>query len=329
MFPGNIFRRWLLIFAPLPILSASWGVTHWTRGGQASSPEGNHVVAAPIERRVTRRVAYQADTDAAQAKLLAAACAERGEDMKRQLGDDCSVIVRPPFVVAGDATTETLDVWYKQTIAPAAQGMAKSYFKIAPDEPITILLFANETSYNHYAKRLFGDEGISIYGYYRRHLRTLVMNISTGGGTLVHELTHALMGFDFPEVPDWFNEGLASLHEQCRFRDDGSGIDGLLNWRLPQLQQSIQNGKVLPLRELARRRDFRTRDVPLNYAMARYLCLFLQERKLLERYYREFRANIKTDPTGEKTLLALFPDYSWSKLDGEYRAWALKLRREE
>ena len=44
------------------------------------------------------------------------------------------------------------------------------------------------------------------------------MNIGTGGGTLVHELTHSLIAFDFPHVPDWFNEGLASLPS-----DAGSG----------------------------------------------------------------------------------------------------------
>ena len=83
-----------------------------------------------------------------------------------------------------------------------------------------------------------------MYGYYKPQQRTLVMNISTGGGTLVHELTHALIDFDFPLVPDWFNEGLASLHEACHILPDESRIEGLTNWRLPGLQQAVAERRL-------------------------------------------------------------------------------------
>ena len=76
-------------------------------------------------------------------------------------------------------------------------------------------MFSGEQSYNHYADKLFGEDGISIYGYYKPQLRTLVMNISTGGGTLVHEIVHPFMATNFPKCPSWFNEGLASLYEQA------------------------------------------------------------------------------------------------------------------
>ncbi len=88
-----------------------------------------------------------------------------------------------------------------------------------------MLVFNGEESYNRYCNALFGDSGISVYGYYKPQLRTLALNLATGGGTLTHELTHALVDFDFPEVPAWFNEGLASLHEQCRFRSDPRALD--------------------------------------------------------------------------------------------------------
>ena len=39
-----------------------------------------------------------------------------------------------------------------------------------------------------------------------------------------------------------------------------------------------------------------------HYAQCRYLCYYLQERGLLVRFYREFTAHAKDDPSGEKSL---------------------------
>ena len=75
--------------------------------------------------------------------------------------------------------------------------------------------------------KLFDEEPSTPYGYFVPRERRMVMNIRTGGGTLVHEMVHALMKPDFPDVPTWFDEGLASLLEQCRFRPDGT-LEGLL-----------------------------------------------------------------------------------------------------
>lgn len=41
----------------------------------------------------------------------------------------------------------------------------------------------------------------------------------------------------------------------------------------------------------------------MNHALARYLLLSLQERGLLQRYDREFRAAGATDPTGYATSM--------------------------
>jgi len=40
-----------------------------------------------------------------------------------------------------------------------------------------------------------------------------------------------------------------------------------------------------------------------NYARARYLCYYLQEHDLLRKFYRRFRANVASDPTGYNTLI--------------------------
>lgn len=295
------------------------GVTQWWRGGAGGGFAGNHVVWAA---EPTRSDAAPPADDS----HLADMCRTTADALKPRLGDDCTLIVRSPYVLAGDLTEKQLVEWHEATIAPASRAMAQQYFKAAPSEPITILLFSGEESYRRYAKHLFNDEGVTIYGYYRSEKRTLVMNIATGGGTLVHELTHALIDFDFPKVPDWFNEGLASLYEQCRFRENGVGIEGLPNWRLPALQEAIRRERLRPLEDLIAADDFRGAEVGLNYAEARYFCLYLQDRGKLEDFYRRFKADHATDPHGSAAALAVSGAADWKSLNREYREFVLSLK---
>lgn len=265
----------------------------------------------------------------AAADDLQKACAQRAARLREQLGKHGQVIERAPFVLAGDLTAAELSQWHDQTVAPAARAMAATYFRTAPSAPVTVLLFSGERSYRHWARELFGDEEVSHYGYYKPTVRTLVMNIGTGGGTLVHELTHALADFDFPDIPAWFNEGLASLHEQCRFREsaDGPWIEGLENWRLPALQTAIRKGELRSLRSLAADDDFRRRLVGMNYAQARYFCLYLQRQGKLTEFYRQVRAGQRDDPLGVRAVAAVFADKKWDELDREFQAWVLTLSR--
>ena len=152
----------------------------------------------------------------------------------------------------------------------------------------------------------------------------MLMNISTGGGTLVHELVHALIKPDFPTVPSWFNEGLASLYEQSNI--DGDTITGLKNWRLPALKQAIRQDQLRSFEELMADPDFYGKEhVGLNYAQARYLMMYLQDKHLLQKFYRNFRAGAKDDPTGIETLKQLIAPKKLPEFEREWRAWVFSL----
>jgi hypothetical protein len=169
-------------------------------------------------------------------------------------------------------------------------------------EILDIWLFKDGDSYRRHARQLFGSEPTTPYGYYSSANRALVMNIETGGGTLVHEIVHPFIEANFPDCPAWFNEGLGSLYEQCGEAD--GHIRGFTNWRLPNLKRLVRAKKLPTFKTLlAMDADtFYRHDTGDNYAQARYLLYYLQEKGLLVRFYREFHANRHKDPTGYDTL---------------------------
>jgi hypothetical protein len=247
------------------------------------------------------------------------------EEWKPRLqGEKLGYLVAAPFVIAGDGTPGQLAAYRDRTILSAARALWGMYFDKRPAEPILILLFESEEPYRRLSKKWFDNDDVPYFGFYRQADRVMVMNVATGTGTLVHELTHALMAADFPEVPSWFNEGLASLYEQCTLGNDS--IQGLVNWRLPALQQAIRDNKLRPLKELiADPRFYRSDLAGLNYAEARYLMMYLQERHLLVDYYRQFRDHAAADPSGFKTLQKLIGPGGIEEFDREWRLWVMQL----
>jgi hypothetical protein len=230
-----------------------------------------------------------------------------------------------PFVIAGDGTQAQLARYRDGTVIAATRALQATYFEKHPPEPVLILLFEKAEPYKRLAKEWFGDDEVPHFGFFRRADRVMLMNVGTGTGTLVHEMVHALMAPDFPDVPDWFNEGFASLYEQCSLGTDT--ITGHENWRLPDLQVAIRRNKLRPLSEMIEDEHFYADErVGINYAQARYLMFYLQKKGLLRDYYRKFRDGVKDDPTGIKTLKQVLKTEDLDAFDKSWRKWVLTLR---
>lgn len=204
--------------------------------------------------------------------------------------------------------------------------LKKDYFTRDPHHIIDIWLFRDENSYERNTIKLFGSSPNTPYGYYSSTDKALVMNISTGGGTLVHEIVHPFVESNFEKCPAWFNEGFASLYEQSR--DKGGHIWGSTNWRLKGLQAAIATGKVPPFKTLCSTttREFYNADPGTNYSQARYLCYYLQERELLVKYYHAFRRNAKSDPTGYKTLRSVLGVQDMDAFQQRWESYTADLR---
>lgn len=214
-----------------------------------------------------------------------------------------TVLSEAPFAVVGDGTAAQVRAHASSTVRWTVSHLEAAYFDQPPAEIITIYLFESSRSYEDHALELFGEAPDTPYGYYSPKDRALVMNIGTGGGTLVHEIVHPYMASNFPACPSWFDEGLASLYEQSA-EPDGD-IVGLTNWRLEGLQDALKAKSVPSFRALCESgAGFYTADPGSNYAQARYLCYWLQQRGLLHDFYRTFRAKVDEDPSGYATLVS-------------------------
>lgn len=267
---------------------------------------------------------------AAKGETAPDAMKEHIEQLKEKLpSDDFTIIEARPFVVIGDEKAKDVRRRTDQNVRWAIKMLKQSYFAKDPPIIIDVWLFKDRESYETNAKQLFGHKPDTPYGYYSAEHRALVMNISTGGGTLIHEIVHPYMAANFPTCPSWFNEGLASLYEQCG--EENGEIRGYTNWRLAGLQAAIAKKKVPSFKTLCSTTtdEFYTKDKGTNYSQARYLCYYLQEEGILKTYYKKFRANANKDPTGYKTLqevLGRKGDDEMQAFQKEWEKWVLKLK---
>jgi len=240
--------------------------------------------------------------------------------------DNFAIVLQRPFVVIGNEDRETVKRHAEDTVKWAVERLKHDYFKRDPSQIIDIWLFQDAPSYEENAEKLFGARPSTPYGYYLSRHHALVMNIATGGGTLVHEIVHPYIAANFPECPSWFNEGLASLYEASGERD--GHIIGLVNWRLPALQRALRKGSVPPFKALCETTtdEFYNHDGATNYARARYLCYYLQEHGLLIRFYQTFRRNVASDPTGFETLKSILREEDMAEFQKRWKDFVLELK---
>lgn len=236
-----------------------------------------------------------------------------------------TVIVKAPFVVAGDDEPERVKMFADRTIVWAVEKLKKEYFDKDPEAIITVWLFKDKESYDKHTKQLFNDNPGTPYGYYSPRHEALIMNIATGGGTLVHEIVHPFIAANFEHCPPWLNEGLGSLYEQSAERN--GRIVGLTNWRLAGLQRAIKNDKTITFKKLCGldHEAFYGENSGLHYAQARYLCYYLQEKGLLQKFYKAAVANAEKDPGGYNALVETLGEKDMADFEARWTKWVLTL----
>ena len=97
-------------------------------------------------------------------------------------------MIQKPFVVVSDEPADVMRMHAERTVKWAVDKLKADYFTKDPADILDIWLFKDKVSYDKYTKEIFQDEPTTPYGYYSAADKALIMNIATGGGTLVHEL---------------------------------------------------------------------------------------------------------------------------------------------
>ena len=182
--------------------------------------------------------------------------------------------------------------------------LAREYSLTLPDRYITLYLTPDIDSVQAVADRVHGlDVSPSTLGYsFQDDLSAAAQSRGTQSGTLMHELFHLLVRANFGDIPQWLDEGIASLYEVSAER--GGRYVGLPNWRGEVLDNAWESRPSISDVVASPWFAFDRVDggdggggymVPderaaVHLATARYLTLYLQERGALKQIFASFRA---------------------------------------
>jgi hypothetical protein len=141
-------------------------------------------------------------------------------------------------------------------------------------------------------------------GRYEHGMRRLLTRDT--GATLRHEFTHALHFAHMERInqlhPIWLREGLATVFETYRTREDGS-FEFLPNERADAAMQLLATGAAPGLRRLLTMpEDEFQKDGESTYPLVRSLMEFTASRGALERLYAEAVAGFRDDPACTRAL---------------------------
>lgn len=255
------------------------------------------------------------------------ACSEHLESMRGRIPAGFDAVLEPPFVVLGDGGRAAVERSSKSTVKWAVDMLRKDFFRHDPDRVLEVWLFNGKASYQKHTRKLWNEVPTTPFGYYTSRHGALIMNIATGGGTLVHEIVHPFVEANVTDCPAWINEGLGSLFEQCREHE--GKISGLLNWRLDGLQDAIKADRTVPLADLVATTDaqFYGGKSGLHYAMARYVLYWLQEKGRLRGFWQDWLATREQDPTAAAALRRALRSDDLAAFQKQWEPWVAKLKR--
>ena len=189
--------------------------------------------------------------------------------------------------------------WYK-----------KHYFPNLTHQPFVVIFVDQAYTGHRLLKQIYPESEAlrdsPFLGVFNPQDNLILATVSAGYGTFLHELMHAMLHSDFPDIPQWLDEAMASLYERSQW--DGGALIPLPNWRLNNIQksqlvdlnvfQNIENDSVIDYQELS---------------ALRMLMLYLQSKGQLKSFYQTIKNHKELrDPSKAMTSLAIDPS-DWQR----------------
>ncbi len=218
----------------------------------------------------------------------------------RIIPDGMSITKFKYFVVFSDMNDELTFKLIDNDMRNTIDAMSNNYVNKLPDAVTPIFLFEKYENYKEFVMDNYDipEDDISPYGFYKISKNVIVIRYVTWKGSILHEITHKFIRSDFPDAPSWFDEGFASLNEKSVFKD--GNLTGEFSLRILPLRRAIKENTYTGLKHLMQTDDDELygKRTSYYYAQSRYLLMYLQEKGLLQKYYKTFRDSYKKDKTG-------------------------------
>lgn len=186
--------------------------------------------------------------------------------------------------------------------------------------PVQVCLFDSDRAYHAFARAIQDDRSYSSWGFYLPSKRLVIANLAQSVGNLRHELAHPLLGDDYPDIPAWLNEGIASLYGNVQRRR--GGLRFTVNYRLRHLREAKAQGRLPGLSALANsgRAQLYGAEAMTYYALSRYVLLYLDRRDQLSALYKQLRDGPKSRKAHLRALRARIDE-------ARFIRWTTRLKR--
>ena len=213
------------------------------------------------------------------------------------------IVSRYAFVTTSGHSDSQLDTMATQLDAYLAY-LDRSYGIRLPPYYLTLYLVGSQDEMRATARdRHLLDISPATIGYTFQDDQSAVALIPGDAiGTLFHELFHLVVRSTFGDVPQWLDEGVAALYEVSEI--DGATVRGVRNWRGPVL---VDLWSQRPLLRDVITANWYVSDTPserfeydgpppsteamtVQFAVARYFALYLQDKGKLQPVFARVQA---------------------------------------
>jgi hypothetical protein len=205
------------------------------------------------------------------------------------------------FVVFSDLGEELTYKLIDTDIRNSVTALESNFIALSPAGITPIILFGDLANYKIFVLSNYKDipeQNLSQFGFYKISKNVIVVRYVSWKGSIPHEITHKFTNTDFPDMPSWFDEGLASLNEKATFTKNE--LIGEFSLRIIPLRRAIKENTYTGLEHLMTTNDeiLYGKRSSYYYAQSRYLLMMLQQEGKLYEFYKHFRNTFNSDKTG-------------------------------